>query len=193
MKFVILHGTMGSPEGNWFPWLAKELEKLGHKTIRPQLPTPEGQNPTEWVKAISEAVEKIGGPDEETVFVAHSMSNWAVCYYLSGINTKIGAAFFVSPFAEQIEIEEPYLSLVQPFADGQVDWKKVKANCKNIICFVGDNDTFVSIDVAKRFVSLSGAKKLIVVPKGGHLNADFGYTTFPLLLGEIKKELKNMK
>jgi predicted alpha/beta hydrolase family esterase len=190
MKFVILHGTMGSPEGNWFPWLAGELEKLGHQTIRPQLPTPEGQNPTEWTKAIKEAVEKLGGPDDQTVFVAHSMSPWAVCYYLSMINTEIKAAFFVSPFAEQIDTEEPFHSLIQPFADGRVDWKKVKENCQDVICFVGDNDPYVSMDVAKRVIALSGAKDLIVVPNGGHLNHEFGYTTFPLLLDTIKKELK---
>jgi predicted alpha/beta hydrolase family esterase len=134
-------------------------------------------------------VEKLGGPDEETVFVAHSMSNWAVCYYLSGINVKVRTAFFVSPFAEQIEIEEPYFSLVQPFVDEKVNWEKVRESCKDSICFVGDNDRFISLDVAKRFVTLSGAKELIVVPKGGHLNEESGYTTFPLLLDTIKTEL----
>ena len=127
MKFIILHGTLGSPDENWFPWLAKELEKLGHKTIRPKLPTPKGQNPKEWTKKIKKAVESIDGPDEETVVVAHSMSPLAACYYLAAINKKIKAAFFVSPFAEQIDSEEPFKSLIQPFADGKINliplWK----------------------------------------------------------------------
>ena len=83
MNFVILHGTEGTPDGNWFPWLSKELEKLGHKTIRPVLPTPEGQNVKNWTKVIDEAVRKIGGPDEETVIIAHSISPMAVCHYLN--------------------------------------------------------------------------------------------------------------
>ena len=77
MKFVILHGTLGSPEGNWFPWLASELEKLSHETVRPRLPTPEGQSPENWEKIISEV-----GSDENTVFVAHSRSPHAICQYL---------------------------------------------------------------------------------------------------------------
>lgn len=190
MKFVILHGTMGSPDGNWFPWLAKELEKLGQIAVRPKLPTPKGQNPDNWVRVIKETIDSLGGPDEETVIVAHSMSPVASCYYLASINKKIKASFFISAFAEQIDSEEPFKSLIQPFADGKVDWDKVKENCKDIVCFVGDNDPYVSLEVAKRFVNLSGAKQLIIVPKGGHLNEDFGYTTFPLLLETIRKELK---
>lgn len=189
MKFVILHGTMGSPNGNWFPWLAGKLEKMGHKTIRPKLPSPNGQNPTEWTKVIKKAVEEIGGPDEETVIVAHSMSPWASCFYLGSINKSIRAAFFISPFAEQIDNEEPFKSLIQPFADGKVDWQKVRMNCSDITCFVGDNDPYVSLSVAKRFAKLVKSKKLIIVPKGGHLNEEFGYTSFPLLLGVIKKNL----
>ena len=108
MNFVILHGTEGSPDGNWFPWLSKELEKLGQKTIRQKLPTPEGQTVENWTK---------------------------------------------------------------------------------IICFAGDNDPYLPQDVLQRFSTLCGAKEFIIIPNGGHLNAESGYTTFPLLLETIKKEL----
>lgn len=190
MKFIILHGTMGSPDGNWFPWLSKELDKLGHKTVRPQLPTPEGQNPENWVKAIKQAVDSMGGPGNETIIVAHSMSPLAVCQYLETINKKIRACFFVSGFAKMPDNEiEPYKTLNKMFIDREVDWKKVKTNCKEIVCFAGDNDPYIPLEIEREFSKLCGAKKFIVVPGGGHLNEEFGYTQFPLLLEEIKKEL----
>jgi Predicted esterase of the alpha/beta hydrolase fold len=187
MKFVILHGTMGSPEGNWFPWLAKELEKLGHETIRPQLPTPEGQNPEEWVKAISKAVEDVGGPDEETVFVAHSMSPLAVCMYLEKIGRKVRACFFVSGFAERFNWPKPFPELNNPFVDSNLDWGKINENSGDAFCFVGDDDPYVTLEMANHFADLTKGK-LIIVPKGGHLGSAF--KTFPLLLETIRKELK---
>ena len=189
MKFVILHGTEGTPEGNWFPWLSKELEKLGHKTIRPVLPTPEGQNIENWTKVINSAVEEVGGSDKNTVIVAHSMSPMAVCHYLNKYNVKIGAAFFVSGFTDYVDDLEPYHTVNPRFFDKNFDWEKLKKNCSKIICFAGDNDPYLPQDVLQRFSTLCGAKEFIIIPNGGHLNAESGYTTFPLLLETIKKEL----
>lgn len=189
MKFVILHGTTGSPDGNWFPQLSKELEKMGHKTIRPSLPTPKGQNLKSWMGGIGKAVQEIGGPDEETVIVAHSMSPMAVCHYLVKSNVKIAAAFFVSGFTDYIDDLEPYKTVNPRFFDKKFDWGKLKNNCPRIICFAGDNDPYLPQKVLKRFAKLCGAKKLIIVPNGGHLNEESGYTSFPLLLETIKEEL----
>jgi hypothetical protein len=41
-KFVIIHGTKGSPEGNWFPWLADFLRQQHAEVVVPRMPTPEG-------------------------------------------------------------------------------------------------------------------------------------------------------
>jgi hypothetical protein len=190
MKFVILHGTEGTPEGNWFPWLAKELEKMGHKTIRPQLPTPDGQNVENWIRIIGKAVKEVGGPDNETIIIAHNMSPMAVCHYLVKNNVKIKAAFFVSGFTDYVDELEPYHTVNPRFFDKNFDWNKLKTNCQNIICFAGDNDPYLPQPVLKKFSELCGAKKFILVPKGGHLNSESGYLTFPLLLETIKKELK---
>ena len=36
-KVFLIHGSHGSPEENWFPWLKQELEKAGLEVIVPEL------------------------------------------------------------------------------------------------------------------------------------------------------------
>ena len=167
----------------------KELEKLGHKVAVPQLPTPERQTPDNWVKTIGDSVESLGGPDDETVIIAHSMSSLAACHYLASIDRKIKACFFVAGFAHRLKVPEPYPTLNNPFIDKPIDWNKVKGNCETFICFASDNDPYVPVPTAKKFSSLCGAKSFIVVPKGGHLTEKYGFKEFPLLLETIKKEM----
>lgn len=38
---LIVHGTMGSPNGNWFQWLKKELQNDGYRVWVPRLPNPD--------------------------------------------------------------------------------------------------------------------------------------------------------
>lgn len=185
MKFVILHGTGGTPEVNWFPWLAKELEKLGHQTVRPQLPTPEGQTPESWIAKIAETVDSLGGPSQEIVFVAHSMSPMAVCHYLATIPSSVAASYFVAGFDKFDDgAEEPYATVNPPFCNKPIDWTRVRQNCGKFVCFAGDNDPYVPLEDARQFAKHCGAE-LIVVPDGGHLSASTGYTEFPKLLAKI--------
>ena len=37
-NYIILHGSFGSKDGNWFPWLKKELEDKNIKIDVPQMP-----------------------------------------------------------------------------------------------------------------------------------------------------------
>ena len=49
---IIIHGTYGNPDENWFPWLKIELEKIGYQVYVPTFPTPENQNLEAWLKII---------------------------------------------------------------------------------------------------------------------------------------------
>jgi predicted alpha/beta hydrolase family esterase len=185
MNFIILHGTLGNPDGNWFPWVSQQLEALGHQTIRPQLPTPEGQNLDSWINCIHTAVMQQGGPDKKTVFVAHSMAPLAVCHYLTTISGTVRSCFFVSGFAEHLpNTPEPYPSLNNPIIDRTIDWKHVRPHSEQFICFSGDNDPYVPPTVADNFADHLSAK-LVSIPNGGHLNESAGYKQFPLLLDTI--------
>ena len=95
MKFFIIHGTYGSPDENWFPWLAKELRSKGHEVTVPVFPTPEGQSLESWLEAFEPYLEQI---DSETVFVAHSLGPAFVLSVLEKINTKVKACYFVEGF-----------------------------------------------------------------------------------------------
>jgi len=42
LNAFIIHGTGGTPEGNWFPWLKEKLESIGVTTYIPRFPINEG-------------------------------------------------------------------------------------------------------------------------------------------------------
>ena len=82
MNYLVLHGSFGSPFGNWFPYLRSELEKRELTVYTPDMPTGVGyQNYDNWSK-VMEAYVSAGVVNENTIVFAHSIAPIFICKYL---------------------------------------------------------------------------------------------------------------
>ena len=186
MKVVIFHGTGGSPDGNWFPWLKTELEKLGHEVYVPKMPTPGNQSVDTWRKATLEQCPFIFGKD--TILVGHSLGATWICEVLSADRPEpVKASFFVSGFLGDTGIEW-YDERNHTFTRYPFDWGNVRKNAGHATVIHGVNDPYVASSEAVGLAKKLGTKP-IFIENGGHLNAEFGYTKFPYLLKLMRKEM----
>jgi uncharacterized protein len=182
-NFLIIHGSLGSPQGNWFPWIKKELEKEGHTVEVPAFPTPDNQSFASWL-AVAEQSLKNFDPSQ-TVLIGHS-SGAIFVFRLAELTKKpYKAIFSVCPFMKDLGLDT-YDRLNFSFVHHAFDWAKIKRNVSHIHCFAGDNDPYVPLSCAQEVAHLSGAS-LEIVREGGHLNAETGYLDFPLLLTKIRQ------
>lgn len=184
-NIFIIHGIGGSPEGNWFPWLKAELEKLGCRVFVPRFPTPEGQSLEAWLSVFREYEKFL---DKESIVVGHSLGVAFLLSVLEGLGKPIRAAFFVSGFAEPLG--DPQFDVPnKTFVDKHFDWTKIKKNCKSFYVINSDDDPYVPLERGKTIAKNLGTG-LIVLENAGHINLESGYAKFGFLLEKIKKELK---
>ena len=157
-NYIILHGSFGSNDGNWFPWLKKELEEKNLKVDVPQMPVGVGnQNFENWSKIMNEL-----NINDNTTIIAHSIAPIFVC----GFNNYLGID------KDFDEVNEPM------FID---NYKDIKNYCDNIVCYYSDNDPYVKFEVEKEFADAIANEKN-VIKNGGHLNSESGYTEFKEIL-----------
>jgi predicted alpha/beta hydrolase family esterase len=202
MQYLILHGTFGSAQGNWFPWLKDQLEAFDHKVIIPQFPIEDydlmsktgesyvcqQQNLQNWLKYFTENVlPQIKKSDEELCIVAHSLAPVFVLHLIRKFGLKVKLAIFVSPFLSlHIQGDWQYNKINKDFFTAAFDFEDLRSHIGTAIVFYGDNDPYVPMATALEFANKLGAQ-VISVHDGGHLNAEFGYTSFPQVLEEIIK------
>ena len=184
MKFIIVHGTMGSPDGNWFPWLKRELEAMGHEVAAPSFPTPEGQNLSNWLSVLDGYSDWFG---ENLVLVGHSMGPGLILGKLEILDKPICAAFLVSGFTHNIPIE-PFRTLNSSFVEKEFDWERIKKNCRDFFVYHGDDDPYVPLHMGQELAGNLGVE-CAVIHKGKHLNAENNYFKFPRLLRDIQSIL----
>ncbi|MDB5178746.1 MAG: hypothetical protein JWN01_689 [Patescibacteria group bacterium] len=180
---IILHGTLGSPSGNWFAWLKNELEKRGLQVWLPQLPRPEQPSLGEWAAFVQQ--ECPFDIDAETLIVGHS-SGAILALILAQQNPHpIGAIAAVSVFHDNSLGWEPNNSLFGvAFA-----WDTIRANTRQFLFVHSDDDPYVPLGQA-RYVAQKCASNTIVIPGQGHFNLEKSpsYTRFPKLIELIENQ-----
>lgn len=172
-RAIVLHGTMGQPEGNWFPWLARQLEVGGMRVDVPRLPTPDGQCLQAWMRIVENLQ-----PDKETLLVGHSCG--ATCALRALEIFPVAEAMLVSLVAGPLGVE-PYDTLNASFVEGGFDWDAIRSHTPRVHVLHGDDDPYVPVAQARMVADGLGIAP-VLISGGRHLNAEAGYVEFPQLL-----------
>ena len=179
---VIIHGTGGSPGGNWFPWVSEKLKLLGHNVFVPQFPTPMNQSVENWNIALKSQIPKI---DENTILIGHSCGATYILHILESLEKPVAKSIFVSGFIDKLG-NEYFDNLNETFVNHNFDWDKIRKSAGEITILHGDNDPYVPLSAAQRLAD-GLQTKIQIISNGGHLNAEFGYTQFPELVELINE------
>ena len=181
-NYLIVHGSFGSPFGNWFPYLRGELEKRELVVYTPDMPSGVGyQNYDNWSNVMKAYVDA-GIINENTVIFAHSIAPVFVCKFLIENSIKVKRLVLVCGFNNYLGINDDYDAVNESMYLDNLE--EVKNYCNDIVCLYSDNDPYVTFDKEKEFADMIASTQ-VVIQNGGHLNSESGYDEFEELLKYI--------
>jgi len=181
-NYFIIHGSFGSPFGNWFSWLRKQLEDRNCEVYTPDFPTGVGyQNYENWSKLLKVYLDA-GLINENTTIIGHSIAPIFISKFLVENKVLVKKLIFVCGFNNYLGINEEYDAVNNSmYFDNLSD---VKQYAKDIICYYSDNDPYVKFEVEKQFADTIATEKY-VINGAGHINAESGYTKFKDILNVL--------
>ena len=182
-KVIIVHGWQGSPQGNWFPWLKTELEKLGHEVLVPAMPNADHPQQSAWVAHLHKV---IGSADPHPYLVGHSLGVIAILRYLETLpeGEEVGGAILVAGFSQPIG-----KAALDSFFTAPLDYQKVKRAARSFIAIHSDNDPYVPIAQGELLRDEIGAQ-LVIMKNAGHVNAEDGFYRLPIVLENLQAVIR---
>lgn len=196
MQYLIMHGSYGSPEENWFRWLEKELKDSGHSIILEQFPVDDWdqvssigqedissyapkQSLSIWENYFTENIlPKVKA--EPTVFVGHSSAPIFMLHMLQKYSFSLVGAVFVAPFfdiPDRPAIWQFYPSN-KSFYSYDFDFAKITSQLGESFVVYGDDDPYVPAVESPLFAQKLGSE-VRVIQGGGHCGSIF--KEFPLI------------
>lgn len=141
IKAILIHGNGGNkPTDNWFPYLKRELEKMGIKTEAPEFPDADLARASYWIPFIKETLKA----DEKTILIGHSSGAIAAMRFAE--KNRILGSVLVAAYHTDLGIESEKLS---GYFDTPWDWNPIKKNQQWIIQFAAMNDPWIPIEEAR--------------------------------------------
>ena len=204
MKFVLFHGSYGSSEGNWFPYLKNQLELINQDVLVPQFPIEDHkeilhlgekkaktikQNLKNWLNYFKKnLLNKLKGK-KDLVFVGHSLAPVFILHLVDNFNLKLDCVVFVSPFLQLPKDLWDFYLVNQTFYKTDFDFAKLKKLIPVSYVVYGNDDPYVDkkyiFDFAERMDS-----QTIEIMGGKHLNSEAKFLSFPLVFELCKSRLE---
>ncbi len=178
-NYLLVHGSFGNPFVNWLPWLRRKIEENGRVVYTPDFPAGVGYQTYEHWERVLKCYLDFGLINENTVIFAHSIAPVFISKFLVQNKVHVKRCVFVCGFNNYLGIDSEYDAVNESMYFENL--KDVKKYCDQIICLYSDNDPYVRQDVEQDFADTVGTEK-IMIPGGGHLNAESGYQEFVELL-----------
>ncbi len=174
---LILHGTDGAPEHQWFQWLKGKLEEKGWKVWVPQLPGAELPNIERYNEFLLSSDWEFNA---ESVIIGHSSGAVEILGLLEAlpVGAVIDTAVLVGAFTGDLGREQ----LAGMAKD--IDFEKIKSCAKRLILIHSDNDPYCPLEHAEYLAEKLGGE-LVVKPGQAHFStgtAGEQYRQFPFLL-----------
>ena len=180
---LILHGAGNTSQGNWFPWLKKELEKEGYTVWSPDLPNSDEPNREDWLKTIFS--NKEWQFNENSIIIGHSAGATTILRILEKLSEgkQINKAILVGGVVE-LGTEPAFFPYKRSMVEVPFDWEKIRRSANEFYFIHSDNDQYqCGADQGKIMQSHLGGQ-LIIKPGERHFNLENGeaYRKFPFLL-----------
>lgn len=184
-KFILLHGTDGTPESNWFMWLKGALIGQGHSVWLPQLPNAHVPDTEAYNELLLS--NKSFTVDDDTILIGHSSGAVAILNLLQHLPSgqTVKAAILVSAFMNDLGEDNLRGLFAEP-----LDFESIKAACSKIFIIHSDDDPYSSLE-HPRFLAEHTGGELLIYEGQRHFNTELGpkYKRFPLLLEIINSVL----
>lgn len=174
IKAIIIPGNGGDrPEDKWFPYVTRELEKIGIPTVNTKWPDSLLARKKHWFPFLKKL-----GADEDTILIGHSSG--AVAAMCWAEENKILGSVLVSAYDTDLGVVSEKLSgyFNKPWA-----WDKIKNNQQWIIQFASTDDPYFPIDIP-RSVHEKLDTEYHELTDHGH----FGNKEFPELIRAVTKK-----
>lgn len=197
--FVIIHGSMSSPESNWFPEQKNRLERLGQEVVVPQFPvdtwddvlTSPTTNQTldSWLAVTDPLVESFAG--RKVIMVGHSLGPLFILHMLERYSTlKLDSLIAVSPFLNLPKKAgfEPIQAVNATFYKDSFDFPELAERVGTTYVLYSENDPYVPKEKALEFATKLRAAP-IMVRGAGHMNAEANMNEFPLVVELCKSRI----
>lgn len=168
---IIFHGTGGSPQIIWFPWLADQLKKRGYDVEVPHLPEI-NQEPIETFLPKIFAKHNI---TKETVLIGHSGGAALLLSILEKSPLPIKATYMIAGYHTQPnEGNEPVLK-------DEYNWETIRNNCGEAYIINSVEDPYGCDANQGRFIFEKIGGTQIIMNEGHFGDWNQEYPTFPIL------------